>query len=249
MANNRRTDLILLWQIYSGWGGEVRISSGKKRIPSRNELNDDGHTRGFISFYVIPFPDYSGKDRTFPGPLSLFSTGEVTAHHRSVPLVRNTLGSKISRSYFILKWNTFKYTFGMSSSSQEITGEERENICSLGWSSDRAGRAEPPNPSMALGTPSVTCLQPGMGHRTFPHGSQTLGLFMEQVVSLPEQQLHPRTFQWGWVQGQGYGGEREGWEVLSTPCSSWEFEIKDIDRPNCTTAQEQWEDINPICFY
>lgn len=52
------------------------------------------------------------------------------------------------------------------------------------------------------------------------------GLFTEQVLSLPEQQLHASTFQWGWiVRGQGYGeemeGGREGWQVLSTPCSRW----------------------------
>lgn len=156
------------------------------------------HTEGFTLFYIIPFPDYLGKDRTFPAPLSLFSAEEVTAHHRSPPLLRNMSGSKITRSYFILKWNRFKYIGGMSSRGGE--GEYLQ-FGMIKW--QRAESRDPPSfhgPAVRDGAQNTDLSS------WIPNSGSRDGLWNR---SCPSQSSS--TFQRGWmVQGQGSGGDSEG---------------------------------------
>lgn len=116
------------------------LSNGERRTASSHGVAAllfmmDAEQWGFTSFYIILFPDYFGKDRTFPCSLvRFFSRGSHAPWQVSISLARNRLESKTKRSYFTLKHlglNTFRpQSTGMSSSLQELTTEE--NISSMG---------------------------------------------------------------------------------------------------------------------
>lgn len=199
--------------------------------------------RGFHLVLCYPFSWLSWQRQNFPCSfVTFFNRGSHSPSLCPSPsLVRNTLGRKITRSCFILKWSRFKHIHGMTSSSQEIAGEERGNICSLGWSRARGVRAQTP-------IPPWLCLQWGMGHRTptFPHGSHSLGAgIVYRTASVPPRaaaalQHIPR----GWrFQGKVMAGTEH--PLLQR----WECGINDSDRSNCTTAQKQKKYINPVCSY
>jgi len=136
------TGLILLWQIYFWWReGRARFSATGRAAssngPSGLFFMMDIQQRVLHLPVLILFLITLAKPELSPAPPFPFSVGEVIPPLRVyISLVRNTLGSKTNRSYFILKClglNTFRpQSTGMPSSLQELTTEERRNICSLG---------------------------------------------------------------------------------------------------------------------
>lgn len=221
------TDLILLRQIHFGWR-EGEVSNGERRVASGNGpaglfFMTDAQQRDLaLSRLYLFLITVSG--RTFPRSLVAFSNRgrrRRTPSQVSIPLVGNTLESKINRSYFILQClglNTFRLqSTGMSPSLRELTKRRGEDL-QLGDDQVTAGVAEEslilPGPSQATDTLSAPGLQGSVGDERdlcpWPPAVWEHMLLRQHALSLPEQQLCSNAYRRDVIvhrQGGGGGGK------------------------------------------